>query len=387
MKRTTRISNGIPIVAVAGSALIHSLTVGALVLGSVWGGDSHSRITPVEIEIIFEDEDLPELEPSALLEDLDALVEKSLEDEAVQEQEQEREQEEELPILEPALPEDVDPLFLPDSSEFEDLPEGLEDYVETGQTSSNLNADLSQDMLSTEDAVRAPANDQFPRGEELQAAAALEDDNASEGTDTAATTPETEETAQDAGPPANLPLIPKPRPRAAPTYRDLAAEQRETEAAEAAAAAAAEAEAEVEAGEVAETADGGDDSSATNGENSGTSTAGAGPDQNERETRASQLVQACIGVDWSYPYFIQNSLSWQVTFRLNLDAEGRIVSHEDGKIAYPSGATREMIEAFRDSARDNVYGCEVFENPEGDTGEPFEIDVILAPGAAINASN
>jgi len=46
-----------------------------------------------------------------------------------------------------------------------------------------------------------------------------------------------------------------------------------------------------------------------------------------------------------------------------------------------------MIEAFRDASRDNVYGCEGFANPEGDTGQPFEIEVILAPGAAINASN
>ena len=61
-----------------------------------------SRIKPIEIEIIFEEE-LPELEASALLEDLDMLVE--------DESEQTPVAEEDLPILEPAPPADFDPLF------------------------------------------------------------------------------------------------------------------------------------------------------------------------------------------------------------------------------------------------------------------------------------
>ena len=67
-----------------------------------------------------------------------------------------------LPILEPApLPEDFDPLFLPDSSEFEDLPDGLEAFVaHRARVHSNLNADVTEGMLSTNAA--GASNDQSP---------------------------------------------------------------------------------------------------------------------------------------------------------------------------------------------------------------------------------
>ena len=382
MRRAPQSFNAIPLIAIAASTAVHALPFALFVLGSTWGGFSQSRIKPIEIEIIFEEE-LPELEASALLEDLDMLVE--------DESEQTPVAEEDLPILEPAPPADFDPLFLPDSSEFEDLPDGLEEFQDTGQTNSNLNADLSEDMVSTGEFSREPANDQFPRADDLAAneepddALAVADDGASALVAEAPTqeeAPEAAETTEEATettPPVNLPLIPKPRPRAAPTYRDLDQEQREADAA------AEQAEADsIAASETAgETAESTSENSETTG-SPATSTSGA---KTEAQSQASRLVQACIGTDWSYPQFIQNPRSWQVTFRLNLDAEGQIISSEDGKIAYPQRATPEMIEAFRDASRDNVYGCEGFANPEGDTGQPFEIEVILAPGAAINASN
>ena len=135
------------------------------------------------------------------------------------------------PKLEPAPPADFDPLFLPDSSEFEDLPDGLEEFQDTGQVNSNLNADLSEGMVSTGEFSREPANDQFPRADDLAAneepddALAAADDGASALVAEApaqAEAPEAAETTEEATettPPVNLPLIPKPRPRAAPTAR------------------------------------------------------------------------------------------------------------------------------------------------------------------------
>jgi len=227
MRRAPQSFNAIPLIAIAASTAVHALPFALFVLGSTWGGFSQSRIKPIEIEIIFEEE-LPELEASALLEDLDMLVE--------DESEQTPVAEEDLPILEPAPPADFDPLFLPDSSEFEDLPDGLEEFQDTGQTNSNLNADLSEDMVSTGEFSREPANDQFPRAgalaanEEPDDALAVADDGASalvaEAPTQEETVEEATEEATETTPPVNLPLIPKPRPRAAPTYRDLVGKQR-----------------------------------------------------------------------------------------------------------------------------------------------------------------
>jgi hypothetical protein len=326
---------------------------------------------PIEVEIIFEDEPM-ELAASADLLDLSEpapVPEDVPEDSAA---------------LEPETTPALDPLFLPDSTEQDaDLPDGLEPFVNVAEVNSNLRADLSKPMEAASTDDRAPANDQFPRPDETteqsreegleDLIAALEARSGEEATKAAepAPEPDSSEPAKDesATPPRNMPLIPKPRPRAAPDYRDLAQEQRDAEAAAAAelAAAAAEKEADTAAQAAAKEA-----------------AAKARADEEARRTAAEDVseryVQNCVDVEWIYPNtFIRFPQSWQVGFTLSLDGDGEILEDASGDIAYEDGATEDMVSAFVESARNALYGCAPFINPTGGSGEPFEIKLVMQP--------
>ena len=324
---------------------------------------------PIEVEILFEETPLPD-SVSAVLEELDLVTEQTLEELAAAE---------DLPILEPVAAEDpgtspeVDPLFLPEASEFNDLPEGLEEFVSTAPVNSNLNADLSEDMVSTN--VTQPANDQSPTREQIDEILAQEDEGAEAPPSDEVAEPETEEAEPEVAeaapePVINYPLIPKPRPRAPP--RVEAEESTDEETTETAADAGAEGSGDGAAADEGQ------------GENAGGNETSAGLSAESRsaaQLAATRHVQDCFDMNMTLNHFIRFTNSWQVAFQIKVDAEGNVVSAEKGKIAYPNGASREMIDAFTDSVRETIYECSTFKNPDGVEGVPFEIEVVYQPGA------
>ena len=348
------------------------LHVGAvrLMQGGFDFGPNPKPPPPIEVEILFEETPVPD-SVSAVLEQLDLVDEQTLEELAAAE---------DLPILEPITADEpgntpeVDPLFLPDASEFEDLPEGLDEFVSTAPVNSNLNADLSQDMTSTN--VSQPANDQSPTPEQIEEALTQDDANeapASDGAEEASAEPdetEAEVATAEPEPVINYPLIPKPRPRAPP--RVTPEPDNEAEATEQVADAGNPGEGNNDSG----TDEG---QSAANG--SGTASIPSAADRSAAELAATRHAQDCFDMNMTLNHFIRYTNSWQVAFVVNFDAEGNVISAEKGKIAYPNGATREMIDAFTDNVRETIYECRAFKNPEGIDGVPFEVELIYQPGA------
>ncbi|MGA0236017.1 MAG: hypothetical protein ACO3NE_10550 [Alphaproteobacteria bacterium] len=324
---------------------------------------------PIEVEILFEETPLPD-SVSAVLEELDLVTEQTLEELAAAE---------DLPILEPvtadepAASPEVDPLFLPEASEFDGLPEGLEEFVSTAPVNSNLNADLSEDMVSTN--VIQHANDQSPTREQIEDALLQEEEGAEaplgeEAVETEEPAAEPEVAEAEPAPVINYPLIPKPRPRAPP--RVAAEESTETEATETVAEATTDGSGE------AATAD---DAQGETGGGNGTSASLSAADRSAAQLAASRHVQNCFDMNMTLNHFIRYTNSWQVAFLVNIDAEGNVVSAEKGKIAFPNGASREMIDSFTDNVRETIYECSTFKNPDGVEGVPFEIELIYQPGA------
>ena len=334
---------------------------------------------PIEVEIVFEEQRV------AVTEDL------VIEDFTVPDAPPELALEEQPEALDSTPPEVLDPLFLPESTDDSTLPAGLEDFVETAEVNSNTNADLTRDMEAADPDARQPANDQSPRPEDLTPAqedalgdliAELEERAAQAEESSQETPAPTEETPEPepATPPRNLPLIPKPRPRAAPDYRDLAAEQREAEAqlaAERAAQDAAETEAAEAAAEEAQ--------AQASAEQQAASDAAAREAQARKsaaEQRSSDYVQTCVDGEWIYPAFIRYPKQWQASFVLSLDAAGEVSSIARGKVGVETGASDDQINAFVESAQNALYGCEPFLNPSGGSGEAFEIEVVMQPRSA-----
>ena len=325
---------------------------------------------PIEVEIVFEEEQV------------DVTENLVIEDFTVPEELPEPVAEEDLPVLDAPQPEELDPLFLPESTDDAELPEGLEEFVETAEVNSNTNADLSQDLEAADPDARQPANDQSPRpadqvdeqGDAIEDLIAALEERASDGQGAAEETPEpAEETPEPepATPPRNMPLIPKPRPRAAPVYRDLAEEQREAEAKLAAEKAAQEAEAQ--AAEDAAAAQQASDEAANRE---------AQARKNAAELRSSEYVQTCVDGEWIYPAFIRYPKEWQASFMLSLNADGDIIDITRGKIGVETGASDDKISAFVESAQNALSGCEPFLNPSGGSGEAFEIEVVMQPRSA-----
>lgn len=324
---------------------------------------------PIEVEILFEETPLPD-SVSAVLEELDLVTEQTLEELAAAE---------DLPILEPVAAEDpgpspeVDPLFLPEASEFDGLPEGLEEFVSTAPVNSNLDADLSEDMTSTN--LAQPANDQSPTREQIEEILSQEDDGAEAPPVDEVVEPEVQDAEPEVAeaepePVINYPLIPKPRPRAPPR---VAAEETTDEA-------ATETLAEAGADGSGEGPADGEAADETSGDNAAASILSA-ERRSEAQLVATRHVQDCFDMNMTLNHFIRFTNSWQVAFLIKVDADGNIVSAEKGKIAYPAGASGEMIEAFTDNVRETIYECSTFKNPDGVEGVPFEIEVVYQPGA------
>ena len=285
---------------------------------------------PIEVEIVFEEEKI-EVSDTLVIEDFTAptpLDEASPEPAPV-------------PVAEETPP---DPLFLPDTSEDQNLPEGLEEFIE-------------QDALPEPDTAQEPANDQSPD----------ESDFTQDGEDQIA-----DLISENADPSAEdsldkddvfVPAYPKPRPRALPVHRDLAEEARQAEAA--AAAEETEAAAQVEANEQA---------AADQRE--------AEARQRAAELRSSDYVQSCVNGEWNYPVFIRYPREWQVSFTLSLDQNGDIAEIERGKVGAEDDATDDQVSAFVQSAESALYSCEPFLNPSGASDEAFEIEVVMQPRSA-----
>ena len=283
---------------------------------------------PIEVEIVFEEEKI-EVSDTAVIKDFS-------DPEPLDDPE---------PVPEPVA-EDVppDPLFLPETTEDPDLPEGLEEFIE-------------QDAVPEADTPQEPANDQSP--DEVDFAEDNGDalaDLISEITDAA-----TDEVADEDD--VFVPAYPKPRPRALPVHRDLAEEARQAEAA--AAAEEAEAAAQAEADEQA---------AADQRE--------AEARQRAAELRSSDYVQSCVNGEWNYPLFIRYPREWQVSFTLSLDQNGDIAEVERGTVAAEDNATDDQLSAFVQSAESALYSCEPFLNPSGASDESFEIEVVMQPRSA-----
>ena len=287
---------------------------------------------PIEVEIVFEEEKI-EVSDTLVIEDFTAptpLDEASPEPEPAP-----------VPVAEETPP---DPLFLPDNSEDQNLPEGLEEFIE-------------QDAVPEPDTVQEPANDQSP--DESDFTQDGEDqiaDLISENAD-----PSAEESLGDDD--VFVPAYPKPRPRALPVHRDLAEEVRQAEAA----AAAEEAEA-------AEQAEADEQAAADQRE--------AEARQRAAELRSSDYVQSCVNGEWNYPVFIRYPREWQVSFTLSLDQNGDIAEIERGKVGAEDDATDDQVSAFVQSAESALYSCEPFLNPSGASDEAFEIEVVMQPRSA-----
>ena len=337
--------------------VFHGTVIALVGSGLTSEGRANLETLPMRVAVVIDDTPLPE-SLSHVLEELDLEDGRTLEEVA---------QEEELPILEPAPPEDFDPLFLPDSSEFEDLPEGLEEFVDTATVNSNLNADLTEGMMSTNAA--GASNDQSPLREQLEALQeqASADALAEESSEPEEAPEEGEEVAAAPETPINYPLIPKPRPRAAPAYRDVAAEEQAAEEQAQIAAAVASGE--------------GDSQGAVSSGEGDSSSGGNSTDKTAAEQAATRHAQTCFDLDITLNPFVRFSKSWQVAFVVSFDAEGTPVNAVEGKIAYPAGATQAMVDAFVSNIRETIYTCDGFKNPEGDEGVPFEVEIVYQPGA------
>ena len=276
---------------------------------------------PIEVEIVFEEEKI-EVSDTAVIEDFSDP--EPLDDpEPVPE-----------PVVEDAPP---DPLFLPETTEDPDLPEGLEEFIE-------------QDAVPEADTLQEPANDQSP--DEADFAEDNGDalaDLISEITDAAA-----DEAADEDD--VFVPAYPKPRPRALPVHRDLAEEARQAEA-----EAAAQAEADEQAAADQREAE---------------------ARQRAAELRSSDYVQSCVNGEWNYPLFIRYPREWQVSFTLSLNQNGDIAEVERGTVVAEDNATDDQLSAFVQSAESALYSCEPFLNPSGASGEAFEIEVVMQPRSA-----
>lgn len=276
---------------------------------------------PIEVEIVFEEEKI-EVSDTAVIEDFSDP--EPLDDpEPVPE-----------PVAEDAPP---DPLFLPETTEDPDLPEGLEEFIE-------------QDAVPEADTLQEPANDQSP--DEADFAEDNGDalaDLISEITDAA-----TDEAADEDD--VFVPAYPKPRPRALPVHRDLAEEARQAEA-----EAAAQAEADEQAAADQREAE---------------------ARQRAAELRSSDYVQSCVNGEWNYPLFIRYPREWQVSFTLSLDQNGDIAEVERGTVVAEDNATDDQLSAFVQSAESALYSCQPFLNPSGASGEAFEIEVVMQPRSA-----
>ena len=245
------------------------------------------------------------------------------------------------PVVEDAPP---DPLFLPETTEDPDLPEGLEEFIE-------------QDAVPEADTLQEPANDQSP--DEADFAEDNGDalaDLISEITDAAA-----DEAADEDD--VFVPAYPKPRPRALPVHRDLAEEARQ-----------AEAEAAAEEAEAAAQAEADEQAAADQRE--------AEARQRAAELRSSDYVQSCVNGEWNYPLFIRYPREWQVSFTLSLDQSGDIAEVERGTVVAEDNATDDQLSAFVQSAESALYSCQPFLNPSGASGEAFEIEVVMQPRSA-----
>ena len=283
---------------------------------------------PIEVEIVFEEEKI-EVSDTAVIEDFSD-PEPLYDPEPVPE-----------PVVEDAPP---DPLFLPETTEDPDLPEGLEEFIE-------------QDAVPEADTLQEPANDQSP--DEADFAEDNGDalaDLISEITDAA-----TDEAADEDD--VFVPAYPKPRPRALPVHRDLAEEARQ-----------AEAEAAAEEAEAAAQAEADEQAAADQRE--------AEARQRAAELRSSDYVQSCVNGEWNYPLFIRYPREWQVSFTLSLDQSGDIAEVERGTVVAEDNATDDQLSAFVQSAESALYSCEPFLNPSGASGEAFEIEVVMQPRSA-----
>jgi len=283
---------------------------------------------PIEVEIVFEEEKI-EVSDTAVIEDFSD-PEPLYDPEPVPE-----------PVAEDAPP---DPLFLPETTEDPDLPEGLEEFIE-------------QDAVPEADTLQEPANDQSP--DEADFAEDNGDalaDLISEITDAA-----TDEAADEDD--VFVPAYPKPRPRALPVHRDLAEEARQ-----------AEAEAAAEEAEAAAQAEADEQAAADQRE--------AEARQRAAELRSSDYVQSCVNGEWNYPLFIRYPREWQVSFTLSLDQNGDIAEVERGIVVAEDNATDDQLSAFVQSAESALYSCEPFLNPSGASGEAFEIEVVMQPRSA-----
>ena len=283
---------------------------------------------PIEVEIVFEEEKI-EVSDTAVIEDFSDP--EPLDDP------------EPVPEL---VAEDApsDPLFLPETTEDPDLPEGLEEFIE-------------QDAVPEADTLQEPANDQSP--DEADFAEDNGDalaDLISEITDAA-----TDEAADEDD--VFVPAYPKPRPRALPVHRDLAEEARQ-----------AEAEAAAEEAEAAAQAEADEQAAADQRE--------AEARQRAAELRSSDYVQSCVNGEWNYPLFIRYPREWQVSFTLSLDQNGDIAEVERGTVVAEDNATDDQLSAFVQSAESALYSCEPFLNPSGASGEAFEIEVVMQPRSA-----
>ena len=283
---------------------------------------------PIEVEIVFEEEKI-EVSDTAVIEDFSDP--EPLDDP------------EPVPEL---VAEDApsDPLFLPETTEDPDLPEGLEEFIE-------------QDAVPEADTLQEPANDQSP--DEADFAEDNGDalaDLISEITDAA-----TDEAADEDD--VFVPAYPKPRPRALPVHRDLAEEARQ-----------AEAEAAAEEAEAAAQAEADEQAAADQRE--------AEARQRAAELRSSDYVQSCVNGEWNYPLFIRYPREWQVSFTLSLDQSGDIAEVERGTVVAEDNATDDQLSAFVQSAESALYSCEPFLNPSGASGEAFEIEVVMQPRSA-----
>ena len=283
---------------------------------------------PIEVEIVFEEEKI-EVSDTAVIEDFS-------DPEPLDDPE---------PVPEPVAGDaPPDPLFLPETTEDPDLPEGLEEFIE-------------QDAVPEADTLQEPANDQSP--DEADFAEDNGDalaDLISEITDAA-----TDEAADEDD--VFVPAYPKPRPRALPVHRDLAEEARQ-----------AEAEAAAEEAEAAAQAEADEQAAADQRE--------AEARQRAAELRSSDYVQSCVNGEWNYPLFIRYPREWQVSFTLSLDQNGDIAEVERGTVVAEDNATDDQLSAFVQSAESALYSCEPFLNPSGASGEAFEIEVVMQPRSA-----
>ena len=285
---------------------------------------------PIEVEIVFEEEKI-EVSDTAVIEDFS-------DPQPLDDSDPERVAE---PVAEDGPP---DPLFLPETTENPDLPEGLDEFIE-------------QDAVPEADTLPEPANDQSPDESDF-----AEDDGdaladlISEITDAA-----TDEAADEDD--VFVPAYPKPRPRALPVHRDLAEEAREAEAAVAAEAAESAAQAEADEQAAADQRE-------------------AEARQRAAKLRSSDYVQSCVNGEWNYPLFIRYPREWQVSFTLSLDQNGDIAEVERGSVAAEDNATDDQLSAFVQSAESALYSCEPFLNPSGASNEAFEIEVVMQPRSA-----